>query len=91
MVRKTLTGNSFASGSNTISERYALLGQVNVTSGSFAVNIDDYGGPTYAGTDVRSWYDGVSYQAVASPEPSAMVLLVTALFGLLAYAWRKRR
>ena len=30
-------------------------------------------------------------QAVATPEPSALLLSVAGLLGLLAYAWRKRR
>jgi hypothetical protein len=29
--------------------------------------------------------------AVATPEPGTVTLLATGLFGLLAYAWRKRK
>ena len=38
-----------------------------------------------------TYLDNVSVTAVSSPEPSALVLLGSALLGLLAYAWRKRR
>ena len=37
----------------------------------------------------RTGIDSVT--VTATPEPSVMALLVTGLFGLLAYAWRKRR
>lgn len=36
-----------------------------------------------------AWISSVSY--VATPEPGTVVLLTTGLFGLLAYAWRKRK
>jgi hypothetical protein len=81
----TPTGNM----RDNLQERQASLGQVNVIAGSFSVNIDDRAG--LSGSDYRSWYDGVSYQAVASPEPSTMALIVTGLVSLLAYAWRKRK
>ena len=32
-----------------------------------------------------------AWAPVASPEPSAMMLLTTGLVSLLAYAWRKRK
>ncbi len=37
----------------------------------------------------RVMYDGLSYQAV--PEPTGMAMVVSVVFGLLAYAWRKRK
>ena len=37
-------------------------------------------------------WDNLTYTAaVTTPEPGALVLLALGLFGLLAYAWRKRR
>ena len=39
---------------------------------------------------VRIWTDNFQVGS-ATPEPSAIALLVTGLIGLLAYAWRKRR
>ncbi len=69
-------------------QRQALIGQVSVTNGSFAVTIDDGGRMTEL-VDYRSWYDGVSYEPV--PEPSLFVLTLTGMLGLLAYAWRKRK
>ncbi len=62
-----------------------LLGQANVTGGSFAVNVTDHANA------VRGWYDGVSYQESVVPEPSAVVMIFIGLLGLLAYAWRKRK
>ena len=34
---------------------------------------------------------GAIKSALSTPEPSSMVLLITSLIGLLAYAWRKRK
>ena len=36
----------------------------------------------------QAWYDAVT---TPTPEPGTLVLLATALLGLLAYTWRKRR
>jgi hypothetical protein len=36
-------------------------------------------------------YDNVRLDASPVPEPSSVVLLISALIGLVAYAWRKRR
>jgi hypothetical protein len=36
-------------------------------------------------------YDNVKVSLFAVPEPSSVALLVSAVFGLVAYAWRKRR
>lgn len=85
MTNGTPTGKTGDPGDTQV-ERQALLGQVIVTTGSFSVNIDDVTGVT---GDVRTWYDGVSYQSV--PEPSAIALLTGGILGLLAYAWRRGR
>lgn len=37
------------------------------------------------------WFDNLSIRANVVPEPSTVVLLASGLFGLLAYAWRKRK
>lgn len=47
--------------------------------------------PTQAGYNLMgdTWTAGI--KAIAAPKPSTVVLLVTGLIGLLAYAWRKRK
>jgi hypothetical protein len=40
---------------------------------------------------VQTLFDNVRLTSAAVPEPSAMVLGLSALVGLIAYAWRKRR
>jgi hypothetical protein len=77
------TGTATGTSTEDKTQMYALLGQANVTDGSFAVTIVERDGNS------RGWYDGVSYQAV--PEPSTITLAIAGLLGLLAYAWRKRR
>jgi hypothetical protein len=74
-------------GNNTIDkmEYFKLLGQAQVTDGSFVVNVAEH-----AGGANRAWYDGVSYQRVV-PEPSAVALVVMGALSLTAYAWRKRK
>jgi hypothetical protein len=39
----------------------------------------------------NSAYDNVRLDATSVPEPSSVVLVISALIGLVAYAWRKRR
>jgi hypothetical protein len=86
----TATGTTWQDGA--LVERQVLLGNVAVSDGTFAVDIDDWAGTRPGNEDFRTWYDGVSYVAAApSPEPSSIALLITGLLGLLAYAWRKRR
>ena len=42
---------------------------------------------------INHWYDttGVSFTVTQTPEPSTIVILLTGVIGLLAYAWRKRK
>jgi hypothetical protein len=51
--------------------------------------------PQPSPSDPIRWFDGqisnVQVYNTYAPEPSATVLAVTGLLGLLAYAWRKRR
>jgi hypothetical protein len=46
---------------------------------------------TSAGQDRWSCYDNVKVSVGAVPEPSSIALLVSAIMGLVAYAWRKRK
>ncbi len=46
---------------------------------------------TSVGQDRWSVWDNVSVTSSAVPEPSCIVLLSVGVFGLMAYAWRKRR
>ena len=49
----------------------------------------DTGSLSYAYQFLATGVDGVT--VTVAPEPSTLMLLGTALFGLLAYAWRKRK
>jgi hypothetical protein len=52
------------------------------------VNNDNHGG---GASPCTFGIDSVSLSAVQTPEPSTVALLGTGVFGLLAYAWRKRK
>lgn len=39
----------------------------------------------------KAWFDNLQVGGSAVPEPSTVVLCVTGMIGLLAYAWRKRK
>jgi hypothetical protein len=73
----TLIAAFYVSPSTTGMEFYTTDGGAfgNGNYGQFQFN---YGGPVYV-------------QIMPNPEPATLVLLGTALVGLLAYAWRKRR
>ena len=47
--------------------------------------------PSSADTRYGWHYYGLSNEVVAVPEPGGLALLACGLFGLLAYAWRKRK
>ena len=101
-----VTNLSFANGPVTITATRTSATeldfsyQYHTTSGGTAtVNRSDTGlaaGTYYFG---MAGYDGGASGIVMDnlsstatvPEPSAIVLVVTGLIGLLAYAWRKRR
>ena len=75
-----------------------LRGEVNLKtfdSGAYWNVVDastnDYvsvGGNSASGTGML-WTDNFQVGAPMTPEPSSMVILLTGLIGLLAYAWRK--
>lgn len=58
------------------------LGQANVVGGTLAVFIDDLG---TTDVNLRTWYDGISYQLI--PEPSSFVLMGLVLGA--GIAWRR--
>lgn len=95
-VSSTLYGSSFTIGSTTLTQTagvydgtltaerdYVKFSNVNAgTTGSIAV--------AWIGSSVAyAPLGGVQIQSV--PEPASLPLAATGLFGLLAYAWRKRR
>jgi hypothetical protein len=45
----------------------------------------------YYGLNAQGILDNVTISSLATPEPSSMILSVTGILGLLAYAWRKRK
>jgi hypothetical protein len=71
----TITYNPAAPGAPIATVGDALRIQLN--------GIDQFSGQTW------TMYDNVRLSA--TPEPSTLVLVLTSLIGLLAYAWRKRK
>jgi hypothetical protein len=61
-----------------------------ITDSTIAYIYSDEGNLVWAGTSAAHDIDNFAV-STAVPEPSAAILVVTALVGLLAYAWRKRR
>jgi hypothetical protein len=89
--------NLSASTADTDSDVYPenLLGQFYVTKGTTAIT---YGGVNN-GMDTKISYSGngsvaaveIGSFSIRVPEPTSVALLGCGLFGLLAYAWRKRK
>ena len=80
------TSVAFISSGSTPGEWVHTEAQYTMPAGSTSVNFSMFVvGPTTQSV----YFDDASFAAV--PEPSAIVLLMTGLMGLLAYAWRKRR
>ena len=74
-------------GAPTYNGEYSYTGTWQSSSTSLDVDVKWVSGTIAYYTRVN----GFEMTAVSSPEPSTLVLLGTALLGLLAYAWRKRR
>ena len=90
---KTTTGTT--SGTTTVStvlsipSCYEGIIQSDCCSSSLSGNLP-FGANGYQG-DPTTLSATVDNFGIAVPEPSTLVLLATALLGLLAYAWRRRR
>ncbi len=79
--------------------------QTRVLANLSGVNVDNAKGVRYLRMDITSAWNGwlgdssshviglgeVAFEGTAIPEPASIVMLLTGLLGLLAYAWRKRR
>jgi hypothetical protein len=82
---------SFACGSNASNALLAIGAREWLVGSDFRMDMDVAGARVYtaalSGTDVAQNFAA----GIHTPEPSALVLLSTALAGLLAYAWRKRK
>ena len=65
------------------------------TSDSFTVSEAGYHVLTFAGTvgfstqDLTTYVDNVSLMSI--PEPTTLAMLLSSIFGVLAYTWQKRR
>jgi hypothetical protein len=64
---------------------YALFSGLTATSGVISGTFSGDGSTTYGELA------GMQIVGTAVPEPTAMMMLVTGLVGLLAYAWRRRK
>jgi hypothetical protein len=70
---------------------YTLAGSYSATSTQIQSVVGLYVSNDYRGGGVGNGTDNISLNTNATPEPSSMVLVVCAMMGLLAYAWRKRK
>jgi hypothetical protein len=83
-----------------------LLATGSITGGTSTLNLSQSGiavnagstldlvvsltsGHTFTGADMTGVSQSITL--TTAPEPSSIAILVSALLGLLAYAWRKRR
>ena len=96
-LKATINGTTLTfSGNETITPGSSWL---QYTSNSFDVTAGTNYALTISGTiplstggDLSSYVDNVSVlNSYTIPEPSAVILMVTGLIGLLAYAWRERK
>ena len=84
---------------NAVTDNYCHVREISLTdaSGTLAAGVNalkfHMSDPSGPGSNNYTAVFGeiAAYGAVASPEPSAILLLVTGALGLLAYAWRKRK
>lgn len=74
---------------STLSWQYVASGLPGTSGGAGLAASGAYAGDYYVQLDGNG--GGVVAAPVATPEPSAAMLLAAGLAGLLAYAWRKRK
>lgn len=101
-VAKTMSGGRVnfrftapkASGAQAVTVDWKLASDTTWTNiGSVATESGfsaDYIGLRFAAAGA-SWADDVHFQATAVPEPSSIALVLSAMVGLVAYAWPRRR
>lgn len=80
-------GNGTPSGSAVLPTKTALNDNGQIGQG-YAGNVDEL---AYYNRVLTTGEMGSLYSAMTIPEPSSVILLVTGVLGLLAYAWRKRK
>jgi hypothetical protein len=62
------------------------------TTGNHVLGVNTVnGGIRYFDGEMRNVVISDAYSPLPTPEPGTLMLLATGLFGLLAYAWRRRR
>jgi len=82
--------NTSAQSTWNLGGNYQLYSGLTAAGGSIAVTV--YGNDVDPITLEGAFYGVVNgFQVVAVPEPSTIILLATGLFGIIAFAWRKRK